>query len=276
MSPRETMLSVAQLNARLRRHRWRGVRFLCYHSVADEPDFAPLSQLTPTITTRGFRRNLELIRSSGYRVLPMAEALDSIESGHSRRGQYICLTFDDGRLDNFTVAWPILREFGYPAHFFVSSALIGTSKPSPRNGCIDRYMNAEQLRAIVAEGGSIGSHGRSHRNLTTLDIQSIRQELIESRRELEALLGVPVTDHAYPYALYDRRVLQATREAGYRHAFRINSGSVRLDRGDDRLALVRNLMRGGADNPENYPVIQGGFDFSQLYSDLKLRVKYGV
>jgi peptidoglycan/xylan/chitin deacetylase (PgdA/CDA1 family) len=274
MTLRQAMLPVAQINARLRARRWRGVRFLCYHSVVDEPDLTPLSQLTPVISTGGFRRHLELTRSSGYSVVSMAEALRLMESGQGQKGQYVCFTFDDGRLDNFACAWPMLQQFGFSAHFFVSSGLVGTSEPSGRNGYIDRYMSVLQMRTMIAEGASVGSHGCSHRDLTTLDLESISQELVGSRRELETLLGVPVTSYAYAYARYDRRVLRATRSAGYTHAFTINTGAVTSTDDENRFTIMRNPMRSGVNNPENYAMIQGGFDFTRIYSDLKLRVKY--
>jgi peptidoglycan/xylan/chitin deacetylase (PgdA/CDA1 family) len=266
------MLPVAKLSARARAGAWRGVRFLCYHSVVDEPSLTPLSQLTPVVSTAGFRRHLELMRSRAYTIVSMTDALQLIESGLGGRGQYVCVTFDDGRLDNFLNAWPILREFNATAHFFVSTGLIGASVPSVRNGYVDRFLTVEQLRTMLAEGASIGSHGRSHRDLTTLDARTIGQELAGSRCELEAMVGVPVLSYAYAYARYDRRVLQQMRSAGYRHGFTINTGAVARADEVTRFTLSRNVIRSGADEPENALLIQGGLDFARPYSTLKRRL----
>jgi len=244
--------------------------------VVDEPELTLLSQLTPVISTTGFRRHLELIRSSGYAVVSMPDALRLIERGEGRRGQYVCLTFDDGRLDNRINAWPILREFGFSAHFFVSSGLVGTSQPGAASGLLDRYMSALDLRTIIAEGASVGSHGRSHRDLTTLDAGTLDEELAGSRAVLERLLGVPVLSYAYAYSCYNRRVLAATRSAGYRHGFAINAGSASSTDRDQGLTIPRNVIRSGPSEPENIAVIQGGLDFVRPYSNLKRRIRYGV
>ena len=274
MSIRETLLPLAQLNANWRSGRWRGLRLLCYHSVVDEPTLTLLSKRTLVISEEGFRRNLETIRTSGYQVLSMAHALELLESGGSAYGQYICITFDDGRLDNFTTAWPILRNYDYSAHFFVNSAFVGTHAQGAQDSYVDRFMAADQMRAMMSEGASFGSHGQTHRDLTTLDAESIRRELSESRRELEEMLGTPVVTHAYPYALYDKRVLQEIRDVGYSYGFKVNTGVATFAGGANRYTLVRNAMRSGRDNPENYALIRGGYDFSSAYSEAKMRFKY--
>lgn len=274
MSLRRAMLPVAKLSARVRARAWRGVRFLCYHSVADEPDLAALSQRTPAVSTAEFGRHLALIRSCGYTVVSMADGLRLLETDLGGRGQYVCITFDDGRLDNFLHAWPLLRSAGASAHFFVTSELVGTSTPSARDGYMDRYMSVDHLRTMVAQGASIGSHGRSHRDLTTLDPRTIREELTESRRELEALLGGKVLSFAYAYARYNRRVLEQIGLAGYRHGFTINTGTAfRVDE-VSRFTLPRNVIRSGGNDPENELVIQGGMDFAQSYSAFKRRLRF--
>jgi peptidoglycan/xylan/chitin deacetylase (PgdA/CDA1 family) len=226
------------------------------------------------VSTAGFRRHLELIRSRGYTLVSMTEALRLVESGLGGRGQYVCVTFDDGRLDNLLNAWPILREFDATAHFFVSTGLIGASASSPRNGVVDRYLTVEHLRKMLAEGASVGSHGRSHTDLTTLDARAIGEELATSRGELEALLDVRVLSYAYAYARYDRRILQQMRAAGYRYGFTINTGTVARADEITRFTLPRNVIRSGVDDPENAPLIQGGMDFAHPYSTLKRRVRF--
>jgi peptidoglycan/xylan/chitin deacetylase (PgdA/CDA1 family) len=191
----------------------------------------------------------------------------------------VCLTFDDGRMDNFVAAWPLLRQAGYPAHFFVNSAVVGQSiaRPFEAGGATrpstDRFMDAEALRTVVREGGSIGSHGRHHTDLTTLDEPEILRELVESRRELEALTDRPIDTHAYPYASYDQRVLRAAEAAGYSAAFKLNTGTVLAIGSRNRFTLPRNVIRTGADNPDNYAIIRGGFDFTRLYSEAKRQWK---
>jgi len=271
--------SFGRVSGLLTAKRWRGVRFLCYHSVASAEELPVLSRRTLVLTEDGFRHHLEWIRRNDYVVVSMADALRLLRNGDARRAQFVCLTFDDGRLDNFVTAWPLLKQAGYSAHFFVNSAVVGQSlaRPFEARGMpqsyTERFMDAAALRTVVREDGSIGSHGRHHTDLTTLDEPEILGELVGSRRELEAMTGGPIDTHAYPYASYDQRVLRATEAAGYTVAFKVNTGTVLALGSRNRFTLPRNVIRTGTDNSDNYALIRGGFDFSRLYSDAKRRWK---
>lgn len=262
--------------ARLWARRWRGVRFLCYHSVCQPHELTELARRTGVISVDGFRRHLEVMREHGYRVVSMADALKLVANRAAGQGQYVCLTFDDGRYDNFVNAWPVLRDAGCSAHFFVSSALVGQTVHDRADREPDRYMDAEMLRAIVREGGSIGSHAHRHVNLTMLTRSTIRSELRESRRLLQDLVGRPVDTHAYPWAVYDRDVLAETRDAGYRYAFAGGVGGTvkTLDGDHAKLTIPRNTIRSGPDREENYVTVCGGMDVFSPYSTLKMRMRY--
>lgn len=263
--------------ARLWARRWRGVRFLCYHSVCQPDELSDLARRTGVISVDGFRRHLRVMREHGYRVVSMADALKLVANRVAGDAQYVCLTFDDGRYDNFANAWPVLREVGCSAHFFVSSALVGQTVYDSVDGREpDRYMDAEMLRTIVREGGSIGSHAHRHVNLTTLTRSTVRSELRESRRLLQEILGGPVDTHAYPWAVYDRDVLAEARDAGYRYCFAGGVGGTvkALDGDRAKLTIPRNTIRSGPDREENYVTVFGGMDVFRPYSTLKLRMRY--
>jgi peptidoglycan/xylan/chitin deacetylase (PgdA/CDA1 family) len=273
--------SIARASASFTATRWRGVRFLCYHSVVSEDELPGLARRTLVLSEDGFRNHLAWIRRHGYVVVSMADARRLLRNGDAARAQFVCLTFDDGRLDNFTVAWPLLQRAGYSAHFFVSSALVGLSfaRPFESRGvtrpCTERFMDAAALKTVVREGGSVGSHAHHHTDLTRLGEPEILRELVDSRRALEALTGGPIDTHAYPYAHFDPRVLRATQAAGYAVAFKLSAGTVLGIRPDNRFMLPRNVVRTGADNPDNYAIIRGGFDFTRFYSAARHRWKFG-
>ncbi|MEE8410982.1 MAG: polysaccharide deacetylase family protein [Acidobacteriota bacterium] len=77
------------------------------------------------------------------------------------------------------------------------------------------YLDAED---IAADSGVFehGSHGLAHVDLTVLDDAALREELVESRRQLEAMTGRAVDVLALPFGKYDDRVVGFAREAGYR------------------------------------------------------------
>jgi peptidoglycan/xylan/chitin deacetylase (PgdA/CDA1 family) len=80
-------------------------------------------------------------------------------------------------------------------------------------------MTWDDLRGHADRGVAIGSHTISHAHLTRLSDAELRHELEDSKDELEAELGRPCTELAYPYGEHDARVRAAARAAGYRVAY---------------------------------------------------------
>jgi peptidoglycan/xylan/chitin deacetylase (PgdA/CDA1 family) len=168
--------------------------------------------------------------------------------------------------------WPTLRMADetsrWAAYFRIKQALklhqdrqrelldrlageVGGYPPPPPH---DRVVDAKTLRAMSQAGFGIGAHSRTHPILARLEASSAREEIETSRREIEALLGRPVLDFAYPNGYvgdFDETTCRLVAEAGYRCALTTEQGTVR--HGDDRLALRRCL-------PGNVPLFVAGFD----------------
>src|SRR5688572_22177011 len=89
---RSMLQPLASAIGRVRARRWRGVRFLCYHSVGKPHELDALSRRTGVISVDGFRRHLGVMRDLGYRVVSMERAIELIGSGDAARGQYVCIT----------------------------------------------------------------------------------------------------------------------------------------------------------------------------------------
>lgn len=117
----------------------------------------------------------------------------------------------------------------------------------------DLFMSWEQLRALVASGMAIGSHGHAHVALGTLDPDAQRRDLGESRRILEEGLGRPVVAVAYPYGWPGTFTAETTRiaaEVGYRLGFSSLEGVNRPgSTGFDPLCLRRLNVGSGDTGP---------------------------
>ena len=84
------------------------------------------------------------------------------------------------------------------------------------------FMSWDQIKQLVDQGMSVGSHGHSHRALAELKDDTQSQELETSRRMLEAKLGCIVDAVAYPFGwagTFTTRTMEHAARAGYRLAF---------------------------------------------------------
>lgn len=101
----------------------RGAVVLMYHSVAPDAHAGfidPANRVTPEL----FERQMAFLRRH-RRVVPLGELVDQVAAGVSPPAGTVCLTFDDGYLDNLTVAAPILARHGLPATLYLATGYVG-------------------------------------------------------------------------------------------------------------------------------------------------------
>lgn len=116
------------------------------------------------------------------------------------------LSFDDGNDSDFLIALPELRKRGLRADIFVLAGKI--NQPG--------YLSTAQVAAIDADPlFTIGSHGMDHQPWPEQDDDSLIREVVQSRAILSQICGRPIETAGLPFGRYDRRVLNALRNAGY-------------------------------------------------------------
>ena len=140
----------------------------------------------------------------------------------------VLITFDDGYIDNYVNAFPILKKYGLHATIFIIPAFTGQ---------YPGYMTWDQLKEMEAGGITIQSHTLTHPKLEELPDDEIRNELLNSKNVLEENLGHPIEFVAYPTGTYNLHIAGIAQELGYKGAFTIKYGIV--DRGSNLFALER-------------------------------------
>ena len=98
----------------------RGI-ILMYHRIADER-FDPWRLC---VTPDNFAAQLEVLRSSGLRVIHLHELAASLASGKVPKRSLV-ITFDDGYLDNLENGRPLLERYGIPATVFIASGYVAS------------------------------------------------------------------------------------------------------------------------------------------------------
>lgn len=103
-----------------------GAIILMYHSVAadDVAEFVdPPNRLSPNL----FERQMAFL-SEHRRVMPLSQVVEQIASGASPSPGTVCITFDDGYLDNLTIAAPILEKHNLSATLFLATGYVERSE----------------------------------------------------------------------------------------------------------------------------------------------------
>jgi peptidoglycan/xylan/chitin deacetylase (PgdA/CDA1 family) len=198
---------IAAWRARDGRPAWNGVRIFGYHRVSDDDDvFA--------VTPDAFRAHMELLRSSGVTVLPLHEALGLLE--RPVEGQYACITFDDGYLDNLENALPVLEALELPATIFVISDVLEGAAAYDWYAYPPPHLTVSDLPRVLESGlVDIQAHSRTHRRLTRLDENDLAREIRGSKERLEQYVPT-LTSFSYPAGIHGPREIAAVLDAGFR------------------------------------------------------------
>ena len=141
------------------------------------------------------------------------------------------LSFDDGNASDVRIALPELLRRKLTAEFYVVAGRLGG----------DGYLALDDLRRLLDNGMTIGSHGMHHRPWGRLNREDLLCELFEAKDVLEQYTGQPVVRAACPFGDYNRKVLRALKAAGFARVFTSDRGAAGPD---DWLQPRNSIARG--------------------------------
>jgi len=141
------------------------------------------------------------------------------------------LTFDDTDLDQFEVARPELKKYGFKAVYFIMTVSLG--RP--------HYMTKDQVEQLSAEGNVIGSHTWDHHNFKKFAGKDWEIQLDKPTKKLEEITGKPIKYFAYPFGLWSSQNLPELHKRGFKLAFQL---AEKRD-ANDPLLTVRRILDSG-------------------------------
>lgn len=152
----------------------------------------------------------------------------TIESKHASADgmHHVAITFDDGFASFFHNALPELIKRDMPFTIFVPTGYIGKYPGWIKTGLqqykSERVMNEKELRELkMLKIASIGSHCVTHRDLTTLTEDEARNEVLQSKSDLENVLRQKITTLSFPHGGFHQTHIEYAKEAGYDRVFSI-------------------------------------------------------
>jgi peptidoglycan/xylan/chitin deacetylase (PgdA/CDA1 family) len=185
---------------------------ICYHKFSEKPNG------DWTISTRNFTEQLRYLSEHNFHSISL-DNLQSLLAGKMRKLDYrpIVITVDDGYKSFRTIAYPLLKKYGFKAVLFPPTDFISSGPGA---------LSWSDLQDFSREGFEIGSHTKSHLNLIGNTIQNyqrkLEQELAEPIEIIERKLKIPVIALAFPYGNYDNQIKKLAKTTGYKMLFTCN------------------------------------------------------
>lgn len=192
---------------------YQTVPVLCYHRFSSKRSSDKI-----TVSAQTFDRQMAYLKRNGYTVLTLEQFYDFIDYRRRPPRKSVLITIDDGLKTAHTIAFPILKKYGFPAVLFINTGTI-TDQPNPHT------LDWGELRKLSASGLiEVESHSVTHDDLTRIPENRLRVELEEPRQLIRSMLGRTATAFAYPYGLINGKIMDMTKKCGYRTGFTVIRG----------------------------------------------------
>ena len=191
-----------------------------------------------------------MLADSGYHTILPDQLYAYLTAGGTLPTKPIMLTFDDTDEDQFTIARPELKKYGFKAVYFVMTVSLG--RP--------RYMTKEQVKQLSDEGNIIGSHTWDHHmvskythndimklaNGKTKTVDDWAVQIDKPTKQLEDITGKKMDYFAYPFGIWNKAALPEIKKRGFKAAFQL------ADKRDpnDPLMTIRRIIASGYWSPK--------------------------
>ena len=218
-----------------------------------------------SIQGKVFQKHLQYLSDNHFKTLLVDDIYD-LRFKDQEHGKIIAITFDDGSSSDYSIAFPLLKGYGFFASFFVTTGWVDT----------DRYMTWHNLSEMALSGMSIQSHSVSHALLSDLNADDIFRELHGSKKILEMKLNRPVKFLSLPGGSYTRQVLRVAESAGYKGICTSKPGMSKIDNTNSSCMELNRFLITRQTSFDNFKAIVNGDQTKIMKSKLKYIVSSNV
>jgi peptidoglycan/xylan/chitin deacetylase (PgdA/CDA1 family) len=168
------------------------VPVLLYHGLLPSTDGS-------NVTLTNFIAQMKALKAAGYQTVSIDDLNAFLKGEKALPPKSFVLTFDDGRKDSYYPANPILKALGFNAVMF---AIADYSQENNSN----YYLSSDEIKKMAdSSTWQIESHTKTHRDLTTVPVEQLPDEISGSKSSLENLIGKPIIAFAYPFGEFGER-----------------------------------------------------------------------
>ena len=208
------------------------VPILMYHYISVPPPGSDRYRLSLSVTPANFDAQMAFLKQAGYHAVTLYDLYDFLGQGKTLPDKPVILTFDDGYVDAFTQAMPILLKYGFVGTFFVLTG------PADEGGA-GEHLTWEQIVAMSATGMDLELHSREHFDLRNRPNDFLVHQIAGGKESLEAHINRPVRWFAYPSGRYDAAVVRVLKSDAFWGAVTTKDGRTHAASGFFDLQRVR-------------------------------------
>ena len=185
------------------------VPILCYHQIRNWVSTDGKVGKDYIVPTAEFKSQMKMLADSGYHTILPDQLYDYLVYGAKLPKKPIMLTFDDTKLDQYNVAIPEMKKYGFKGVFFIMTVSLG--KPN--------YMSKAQVKEISDAGHVIGSHTYDHQNVKKYQGEDWVTQIEKPTKTLKEITGKDIKYFAYPFGLWNKEAIPELKKRGFTAAF---------------------------------------------------------
>jgi peptidoglycan/xylan/chitin deacetylase (PgdA/CDA1 family) len=223
------------------------VPVLCYHNIknisAGDGEMTRLYTVTPT----NFAQQMKALSDEGYHTILPHQLNDYLVHDAPLPANPIMITFDDTKEDQYTVAAPEMKKYGFKGVFFIMTVAI--NRP--------HYMTKEQIKDLSDKGHEIGAHTWDHHMVTKYAGDDWEAQLTKPKKKLEEIIGKPIKYFAYPFGLWNTAAIPEIKSRGYEQAYIL---ATKRDSVDPLHTIRRIIVAGQWSAPSFMKAIKSSFN----------------
>ncbi len=208
------------------------VAVLCYHQIRNRAAGDSRSAREIIVPVELFKAQLKILADSGYHTILPNQLYNYLTTGAPLPPKPFMLTFDDTDDDQYNIAWPEMKKYGFKGIYFIMTVSLNRPK----------YMTREQVKQLSDEGNMIESHTWDHHMFTQYKTpQDWETQVGKPKKQIEDITAKAADYFAYPYGLWNEAGIPELKKRGIKAAFIL---STKRDP-DEPLYTIRRMIASG-------------------------------
>jgi len=220
-------------------------RIMMYHMISEQLPQQKKSGLR--VSPLMFERHLEYFSNNGWKFIKMSELDD-----YAEENKIVAITFDDGYLDNYTKALPLLKKYNACATLYLvidrHQNDWSVKKNIKHNSGVlaaEKKLSNEHVQDMLDSGVfELGGHTITHPYLPNTSLKDKQHEMFECKKILETQFKTNISSFAYPFGIYDDEDVNIIKNCNYSSAVTTDEGVV----DNKSMFELKRIKASGKDN----------------------------